>query len=128
MLGETPKPPARRLKRAGEEGYDGPMVAVVRVLRLGLLLAALTALGCSDAGGLLVVSSNGTGGSTPVVLGPSVTDFVSAGTVAKSASYKVVYTLGQATPDQGVSTSANHVDNGGLVGAMNGVPASADAP
>jgi hypothetical protein len=110
------------------------MLALMRVLRLSrrlivaaLMIGALTAVGCSDAGGLLVVKAN-LADAGPVVLGPSVNDIVSAGTVAKSAKYKVVYTLGQATPDQGVSTSATHVDNGGLVGAMNGVPASADAP
>src|SRR5271154_1219414 len=101
------------------------MATIVRLFFLG---AALAALGCGNAGGLLVVQSNQADAGPPVVLGPSVTDFVSAGTVATSPQYKVVYTLGQATPDQGVSTSATHVDNGGLVGAMNGVPASADAP
>ena len=115
------------------------MLAPARVLRLSrwallaFASATLAALGCSDAGGLLVVTGTSTGTGTggagpPVVLGPSVTEFVSAGTVAKSAKFKVVYTLGQPTPNQGVSKSANHTDNGGLVGAMNGVPASADVP
>jgi hypothetical protein len=107
------------------------MAAVVRVLLAGVALAALVSVGCDGAGGLLVVTSNqldGGGGAPPVVVGPSVTDFVSAGTVAKSTKYKAVYTMGQATPNQGVGKSAGHRDNGGLVGAMNGVPASANAP
>jgi hypothetical protein len=101
------------------------MAAVVKVMLLG---AALAALGCDGTGGLLVVKSTPPDAGTPVVLGPSVTDAVSAGTVAKSNRYKLVYTMGQATPEQGVSTSAQHVDHGGLVGAMNGTPASANAP
>ncbi len=109
------------------------MVTVVRVMFASAALAVLGSVGCDGAGGLLVVTSNqqdGGGGSPPVLVqGPSVTDFVSAGTVAKSAKYKAVYTLGQATPNQGVGKSAGHRDNGGLVGAMNGSqPASGDAP
>ena len=101
------------------------MAAVVKVVLLG---AALAALGCDGAGGLLVVKSTAVDAGAPAVLGPSATDVVSAGTVAKSSRYKLVYTLGQATPEQGVGTSAQHVDHGGLVGAMNGTPASANAP
>lgn len=107
------------------------MGPVARVLLVGVALAVLGGAGCDGTGGLLVVTSNqqdGGGGSPPVLVGPSVTDFVTAGTVAKSAKYKAVYTLGQATPNQGVGKSAGHRDNGGLVGAMNGVPASADVP
>ena len=100
---------------------------MLTIARLFFIGASLAALGCSDAGGLLVVTGQADAGP-PVVVGPSVTDFVSAGTVAKSPQYKLVYTLGQATPNQGVGTSTAHVDNGGLVGAMNGVPASANAP
>jgi hypothetical protein len=111
------------LKSANERAYDDAMARLGRVFFLG---AALAALGCDGAGGLLVATPVDAG--APVVLGPSVTSFVSAGTVAKSSQYTVVYTLGQATPEQGVSTSAKHIDNGGLVGAMNGTPASADAP
>jgi hypothetical protein len=95
----------------------------VRMLLLG---AALVAAGCDKTGGLLEVTQVDAG--PPVVLGPSVTENVSAGTVAKNSQYKVVYTLGQATPNQGVGTSPQHRDNGGLVGAMNGTPATANAP
>jgi hypothetical protein len=118
------------LNSAGDTAYDGSMATAVRVLLLGAALAALPAVGCDGTGGLLVVTGqlDGGGGSPTAIVGPSVTDFVSAGTVAKSAKYKAVYTLGQATPNQGVSTSTQHTDNGGLVGAMNGVPASADVP
>jgi len=98
---------------------------VLRGLWLG---AALAAAGCDKTGGLLVVKSNPPDAGPPVVVGPSVTELVSAGTVARSAKYKAVYTLGQATPNQGASKSAEHRDNGGLVGAMNGTPATADAP
>ena len=85
--------------------------------RMLLLGAAVAALGC-DAGGLLVATSISDGDAG--VQGPSVTDFVNAGNVAKNDKYVIVYTFGQATPNQGVSTSPNNTDNGGLVGAMNG--------
>jgi hypothetical protein len=83
-------------------------------------LACVAASGC-DAGGLLVVQSTADGGGgAGTVLGPSVTEIVNGGTVAANAKYKVVYTLGQPTPNQGPATGPNHRDNGGLVGAMNG--------
>ncbi len=87
-----------------------PGVALVMVATL----AMLAALGCDD-GGLLVVTSVS-------VQGPAATDMVSGGTVAKNQKYVIVYTFGQPTPtpDQGVSTSPDNADRGGLVGAMNG--------
>jgi hypothetical protein len=82
----------------------------------------LLALGC-DTGGLLVVNSTtmdgGTGGR-PAVLGPSVTEIVNAGNVASNGKYKVVFTLGQPTPNQGPMKGPSNRDNGGIVGAMNG--------
>jgi hypothetical protein len=79
------------------------------------------AVGC-DAGGLLVVGSTSVdgGGGSPVVLGPSVNEIVNGGNVAKNGKYKVVYTLGQPTPNQGPMKGPNNRDNGGIVGAMNG--------
>jgi hypothetical protein len=55
-----------------------------------------------------------------VVLGPNVTEIVNGGTVAKNGKYKVVYTLGQPTPNQGPAKGQGYRDNGGVVGAMNG--------
>jgi hypothetical protein len=81
---------------------------------LGAALLALLAVGC-DNGGLLVVTSIS-------AQGPAAADIVSGGNVAKNGKYVIVYTFGQPTPtpDQGVSTSPDNVDHGGLVGAMNG--------
>jgi hypothetical protein len=108
------------------------MATVVRILIASAVLAVIGSAGCDGAGGLLQVTSNQPdgGGGMPTVVkqGPSVNELVSAGTVVKSAKYKAVYTMGQATPNQGVGKSATHRDNGGLVGAMNGVPASTDVP
>jgi hypothetical protein len=78
--------------------------------------AAAVAIGC-DAGGLLVVEGSGVDPGKPV-LGPSANELVSGGTVASNAKYKVVYTVGQPTPNQGVSTGKDHRLNGGLVGAV----------
>jgi hypothetical protein len=85
-------------------------------------LAALAAGGCS-AGGLLNVngtSEDGGMGGAPVVLGPSVTEIVNGGNVASNGKYKVVFTLGQPTPNQAPMKGPNNRDNGGIVGAMNG--------
>lgn len=91
----------------------------MRFRLLGVCLAlGASALGC-DAGGLLVVESKGTE-KPPVIEGPSTTEMVNGGTVASNAKYKVVYTLGQPTPHQGVAKSSDVRSNGGLTGAMNG--------
>ena len=55
-----------------------------------------------------------------MVLGPGTTELVSGGTVATNGKYKLVFTLGQPTPNQGPATSPNNRVNGGLVGAMKG--------
>ncbi len=55
-----------------------------------------------------------------MVLGPSANDFVSAGTVVKNERYRLVFTMGQATPNQGPATGPNGRLNGGLVGATEG--------
>lgn len=44
---------------------------------------------------------------------------MSSGTYAKNGKYKVFFTVGQSTPNQGVSTSTDQRVNGGLVGAAN---------
>ncbi len=97
----------------------GPSVR--RPLGIVVALVATCGLGC-DAGGLLLVQSTtldgGANDAGPP--GPSVTEIVNAGTVATSGKFKIVYTLGQPTPNQGPVKSGQHRDNGGLVGAMNG--------
>lgn len=109
------------MKSASGQGYGRSMRPWV-LLRLGAAIAALCAGGC-DAGGLLLVQSTNLDGGAdggPVVLGPNVTEIVNGGTVAQNSKYKVVYTLGQPTPNQGPATGPNGRINGGLVGAMNG--------
>jgi hypothetical protein len=117
------------LKSAREQGYSCNMALGAQTMLLVAALGALGALGCSGTGGLLEINSkNNPPDAGPVLLGPA-DDLVSAGSVAKSKSYKVVYTLGQSSQDQGVDKSTGHRLNGGLVGAMNGsTPSSADAP
>jgi hypothetical protein len=55
------------------------------------------------------------------VAGRSVSQIVNGGTVATSPSFRMVFTIGQPTTNQGVYTSANFRLQGGLVGA-NGNP------
>jgi hypothetical protein len=89
---------------------------VPRALLASLAFLSLSALGC-DAGGLLLVDGKETPPTT--VQGPSVTEFAAAGNVASNAKYRVVFTMGQPTP-QGVAKSESHRMNGGVVGAANG--------
>ncbi|MEO7329402.1 MAG: hypothetical protein ABI193_12535 [Minicystis sp.] len=92
-------------------------------MRRGLVIllgAALSALGC-DAGGLLQVDATQViESATPIAVGPSSLDFVSGGTVAANTKYKLVYVVGQPTPNQAPQGSPDNRLNGGLVGAMNG--------
>lgn len=58
-----------------------------------------------------------TGGSAPTDLGAQATEFVNAGGTAKSANYKMVFTLGQSTQNQGRTKSASYALQGGIIGA-----------
>jgi hypothetical protein len=55
------------------------------------------------------------------IVGRSVTQTVNGGTVATSPNFRMVFTLGQPTQNQGVYTSTNFRLQGGLIGA-NGNP------
>jgi len=55
------------------------------------------------------------------VAGKSITQTVNSGTVAASPNFRMVFTLGQPTQNQGVYTSSNFRLQGGLIGA-NGNP------
>lgn len=55
------------------------------------------------------------------VAGKSVSQTVNGGTVASSPGFRMVFTIGQPTQNQGVYTSANFRLQGGLIGA-NGNP------
>lgn len=75
------------------------------VLTLGL--AGFLA-GC-DTGGLLVVENK--------PQGPSVNEMVNGGTFAKNGQYKIFYSLGQPSPNQGIGKSQELQLKGGIVGA-----------
>jgi len=68
--------------------------------------------GRSGAGGAL-----GTGGR-----GVASHQNVSAGNVVKSSNYRMVFTLGQPTPQQTTTTSAKYKMRGGLIGATGTPP------
>lgn len=86
--------------------------------RLALLFGASVALFGCDAGGLLNAEDKNT---EPPPSGHSATDIVNGGTLAKNDKYKMIYTLGQPSPHQGVAKGANGERmNGGLVGATQG--------
>ncbi|WP_437680351.1 hypothetical protein [Sorangium sp. So ce131] len=54
--------------------------------------------------------------------GVAVGDVVSAGQVVKSPRYRMVFTLGQPTQNQGKTTSPSFRMQGGLVGANGSLP------
>jgi hypothetical protein len=54
--------------------------------------------------------------------GGPATETVSAGEVSSSPSYRMVYTLGQPTQNQGKTTSPGYRMQGGLVGANGSLP------
>ncbi|WP_437639115.1 hypothetical protein [Sorangium sp. So ce854] len=106
-----------------------------------VVIAALTpAVGCScaadaglieppmasgDGGGGHGAGSGGGGegqggGAPPARVGTSET--VTAGEVAKSARYRMVFTLGQPTQDQSTTTSPRYRMQGGLIGATGSLP------
>lgn len=85
--------------------------------RLALLFGASVALFGCDAGGLLTAEDKN---NEPPPSGKSATDIVNGGTLAKNDKYKMIYTLGQPSPHQGVAKGADQRMNGGLVGATQG--------
>ncbi|PCC71147.1 hypothetical protein SAMN02745121_04889 [Nannocystis exedens] len=66
-------------------------------------------------------STTDTGTTGDPVAGRSVTQTVNSGTVATSPNFRMVFTLGQPTQNQGIYTSDNFRLQGGLIGA-NGNP------
>lgn len=64
--------------------------------------------------------AGGHGGDT--ALGHTASDVVSAGRVVKSPRYRMVFTLGQPTQNQGKTTSPSYRMQGGLIGANGSLP------
>ena len=75
--------------------------------------------GDTDTGTSTGTTTETTGGSE--VVGKSVSQTVNGGTVASSDNFRMVFTLGQPTANQGTYKSASFRLQGGLVGA-NGSP------
>lgn len=76
-----------------------------------------------DGGGTTTSSAGGAGGEGGAVPGGGLaTETVSAGEVSSSPSYRMVYTLGQPTQNQGKTTSPGYRMQGGLVGANGSLP------
>lgn len=110
-------------------------------------VAAMASLGCSDGGdtnastrGAEASSSSsggggnggaggggeggagGGGGGMTADKGHSASETVTAGEVAKSPGYKMIFTFGQPTQNQGKTTSPGYRIQGGLVGANGSAP------
>ncbi len=61
--------------------------------------------------------ARGGGGSEVVDDGQSATELVTAGESARSKNYKMIFTFGQPTQNQGKTMSPSYHMQGGLVGA-----------
>ena len=69
-------------------------------------------------------SGSGTGGSGGGMenTGPQSSEMVNAGETCTSPSYRMVFTLGQPTQNQGTTTSPSYRMQGGLIGANGSLP------
>lgn len=76
--------------------------------------------GAGGAGGS--GGAGGAGGGTAADNGAPATETVTAGEVSKSANYKMVFTFGQPTQNQGKTTSSSYRLQGGLTGANGSLP------
>lgn len=74
--------------------------------------------GQGGEGGAGQGGAGGAGGETAERHGPSASDIVSAGDVSTSPKYKMVFTFGQSTQNQGKTTSPSYRLQGGLTGAI----------
>jgi hypothetical protein len=132
-------------------GHREACVRIDRILRIApaaLALLAAAAIGCGDettgtsttaatssgtggqggeggggggAGGAGGEGGAGGGGGGTADSGHPATETVSAGQVTASSKYKMVFTLGQPTQNQGKTTSSQYRLQGGLVGANGSV-------
>ncbi|WP_437281479.1 hypothetical protein WME90_13235 [Sorangium sp. So ce375] len=78
---------------------------------------AATSSGSGDGGG-----GAGQGGGAQAPRRAGATETVTAGEVARSSRYRMVFTLGQPTQNQGTSTSPKVRMRGGLIGANGSLP------
>lgn len=83
--------------------------------------SAASSGGGGEGGGGHTGGAGGEGGGT-ADKGVQATETVSAGEVSKSPNYKMVFTVGQPTQNQGKTTSPGYRMQGGLVGANAGSP------
>lgn len=73
------------------------------------------------AGGQGGAGQGGAGGAA-TAHGPSASDLVGAGQVARSPGFKMLFTLGQPTQNQGKMSSPTFRVQGGFVGASGSLP------
>jgi hypothetical protein len=80
-----------------------------------------TGAGTGTGGTGAGTGTGGTGGGTMADKGRSATETVTAGEVGTSPSYKMLFTFGQPTQNQGKTTSPSYGLQGGIVGANGSV-------
>ncbi|WP_437736702.1 hypothetical protein [Sorangium sp. So ce1335] len=78
--------------------------------------------GGHDAAASSGSGGEGPGGGAPAAARVGTSETVTAGEVAKSARYRMEFTLGQPTQNQETTTSPRYRMQGGLIGASGSLP------
>jgi hypothetical protein len=78
--------------------------------------------GAQGGGGQGGAGGAGGAGGGMMAQGPGATSFVNSGQTAQSPNYKMVFTFGQGTPNQGQTNSPSYRMQGGLQGANGTLP------
>ena len=85
-----------------------------------VLGASVCGLGCGDPDD--AARRPGTPPEAPESFGPPGSGFVSAGEIATSSRFTLVFTVGQSTQNQEMQTSPRHRLQGGVIGANESLP------
>ena len=80
------------------------------------IFAVMGVIGC-DAGGLIEVEDKDPDAPPRVTQGHPSTEFVSGGTQVSNGKHKLIYTMGQPTPQGVTKRPEGHRLNGGMPGS-----------
>lgn len=78
--------------------------------------------GAGGAGGTGGMTTSSGGGGIVPSFGPPGSDFVSSGKVLPNSRYRLVFTVGQSTQNQGKMTNSRYRLQGGVIGVNESLP------
>lgn len=78
--------------------------------------------GAGGAGGTGGMTTSSGGGGIVPSFGPPGSDFVSSGKVLTNSRYRLVFTVGQSTQNQGKMTTSRYRLQGGVIGVNESLP------